>query len=96
MRAPTIKIRNFRIRYRQIPYVERFFFVDIRRKDYGCPSKLVWDKNFMKIVAFHEKFQTHECPLRWVFGFVVLLSEQNRLNKFMDKVKEYDNYLDEE
>jgi len=90
MRPPTIKIGKFRIRYRQVPYVNRFFFVDYQRPDYGCPCKLVWDKNLMKIQDFRvDKIEPYQ-----IFGFVESPQDRNRLYNFLDKVKEYDKYLD--
>lgn len=95
MRPPTAQFGDYRIRYRQVPYVERFFFVDIKRKDNGK-----WDKEFMKICSFQDKYTI---PLWKVFGF--LQSEfivhhnftsktYTRLVAFMNKVKRYDSYLD--
>lgn len=94
MRPPTIQSGRYRVRYRQVPYVERFFFVDIK-KDSGK-----WDMEFMKICSIHRKY---DLPLQNIFGFFQTVRNANwniddelykRLGVFMDKVAKYDNYLD--
>lgn len=86
MRAPTVQFGKFRIRYRQIPYMERFFFVDVK-STYGSQ----WNKEIMKIKPSCIGF--HCISINSCFSFVTL-AEADRLNKFMDKVDEYDKYLD--
>lgn len=94
MEPPTIQCGDYRIRYRQIPYVARFFFVDIK-KDSGK-----WDKGFMKMCSFHHLY---DIPLWKVFGFLQTeyISGHNftsktytRLVAFMNEVALYDRYLD--
>lgn len=94
MKPPTIQSGKYRIRYRQVPYVGRFFFVDIQ-KDSGQ-----WDMEFMKIHSFHHKY---DLPLQEVFGFFQTTFVVNwnidgelyaRLVEFMNKVAQYDNYMD--
>lgn len=98
MRPPTIIFGRYRIRYREIPNMNclhRFFLVDIKR-DNGQ-----WDNEFIKIDDFHRTYDMH---FRYVFGF--LQSEfvigynltgktYTRLESFMDKVSQYDDYLDD-
>lgn len=96
MKPPTIQSGEYRIRYRQIPYVGRFFFIDIIDR-FGK-----WDKNFMKICSFHDFY---DLSLQQVFGVFLKLHLFNwniesklysRLTAFMNKVKDYDYYLDKQ
>ena len=96
MKAPTIQSGKYRIRYRQIPYVERFFFVDIK-KDSG-----EWDKDFMRIKAFHS--HGYDLPFQEIFGFFQIAYVVNwnidsklyfKIIAFMNKVAQYDKYLDD-
>ena len=104
MRAPTaiFKTQNgykFRIRYRQITYVERFFFVDIKHPDNSCIK--TWQKEVIKIKAFH--LLNYNLLPQQIFGFLLtpMLVNWNMSNKvyrqidaFLHRVNEYDNYLD--
>lgn len=90
MRPPTIILGNvngykFRIRYRQVPYVNRFFFVDIYNR-YGN-----WDKEFMKIEGWHSSY---ELPSHCVFGFLISDVDRKKFARFLEKVRKYDDYLD--
>jgi len=92
VRPPTIVFSSingykFRIRYRQVPYVDRFFFVDIKYPD--ASHLKGWKKEYMKIHKLPE-----DMPIRYYFGFITLSSQVIRLKSFMDKVAAYDNYLD--
>jgi len=87
MRAPTIRFGRYRIRYRQVPYVDRYFFVDILRS----PSGKRWSKDEIRIRGFHRLYDIAVCKLFW---FVVLETDHKRLDDFMEKVKLYDDYLD--
>lgn len=95
MKPPTIRFGEYRIRYRQVPYVERFFFVDILDR-FGK-----WVE-FSRIISFQGK---HDVPLWHPFGFLqsAFMCNNNftprtykRLVAFMNKVKQYDDYLDEQ
>jgi hypothetical protein len=97
MRPPTIIFKSmdgysFRIRYRQVLYVNRFFFVDIAypKGHYLREHSNKWRKEYMKIKKFPESI-----PMYYAFGFLTLISERRRLDCFVEKVREYDNYLDE-
>lgn len=90
MRAPTVVLGNinghkFRIRYRQVPYINRFFFVDIYNQ-FGN-----WHKEFMKIEGWHD---CYKLPSHCVFGFLISDLDKKRFDKFLDRVKKYDDYLD--
>ncbi len=95
MRPPTMIVKSldgfkFRIRYRQVPFIDRYFFVDISYPDghYLCKHSR-WRKEYMKIRKF-----PGELPDYYMFGFLVLTSQRQKLDDFMKKVEEYDKYLD--
>ena len=35
MRSPNKRIKNIRIRYQQVPYDDRYYYIDIKSEDYG-------------------------------------------------------------
>ena len=91
MKAPTIQSGKYRIRYRQISFVERFFFIDIK-KDSGR-----WDHEFMKFKAFHLHGYS-DIPLQEIFGFLPIHINgklYTKLVTFMNEVVKYDRYLDD-
>ncbi len=95
MKPPTIIFKKYRIRYRQSSWGKRFFLVDIMPN-----TSCIWDKEFMRIESFHIK---RDLPLWEVFGFFQseLMVGHNfaprtytRLVAFMNRAKQYDDYLD--
>jgi hypothetical protein len=92
MKPPTMILKSingyyFRIRYRQIPYIDRYFFVDIKYPD-GYYIK-GWQNEIMKI-----KKLPNDVPHNYMFGFIVLCSQQIKLKEFIRKIDRYDDYLD--
>jgi len=94
VKPPTIQFGKYRIRYRQLPYLSRFFLVDIKN-DSGK-----WNKCFVQIQPFH---MISDIPMREAFGFIqhefiggynFTCEVYERLVSFMNKVTQYDKYLD--
>jgi len=84
MRAPTIIFGRYRIRYRQVTHIKRYFFVDFLDE---------WGGWWKDIVRLSEYIKNEEL-LQW-FKFLTTEKDLKRFDIFMDKVRKYDNYLDQ-
>jgi hypothetical protein len=85
MRHPNFKKGKFEIRYKQVNYDDRYFFVHVNKQPNEDAKfrKLLMDRYGFALVAF--MFDSTDSN----YG-----TEIDRFNSFLDRCNLYDDYLD--
>jgi hypothetical protein len=86
MKQPTVTIGEYKIKYKQVPYDNRYFFVNFCDK---------YDKYGRSITIMQVPFYLYEKYELKMLPFVQLASwkEQERFHRFIDRVQKYNNIL---
>lgn len=80
MRPPTIKFGDWQIKYKQIPYEDRYFFVFYKKYEVAKISSVV----FVDLKWWAFPFGVH----------TKLHNQEDRIAAFEQRVKEYDDHWD--
>ncbi len=80
MKSPTMKLNGYKVKYKQVPYDERYFFIYYR------------DKEIAKI-PYH-LYNIKGIPGNWLLDGYSPKAEYDHYDRFMDRVEAYNKYLD--
>ena len=94
-RRPCIRFGSFRIRYLQEPYIDRFYVIDFAGDGHNLPEEIgKIPRNMVERFGKKPFWFVYLNSTSKIGHSTVASKDENRLDNFLDRCREYDEYLD--